>query len=219
MEQLVEIVELKKRSDVHLARKIWHMGGVSLMAAIYASVPEKMALMLLALAWLTFVPVDVLRQKNEKLNQLLVTAFKPIMRKSEVDRLAGTSYLISGVTLVAFIFPREVVLLTFLFLAFADPLASYFGIKYGKDKIFGEKSLQGSLAAFFVCAILTFCFLTYNGILLDRIVMFSLFAGLAGSLAELIPIWKIDDNFTLPVLSASALWLLFTLFGAFGSYL
>lgn len=218
VENILSIVDLKRRSDIHWARKFWHMGGVSLIAAVYSQIPEKTSLILLTLSWLLFVPADILRLKNPALNDLLVHMFRPIMRQNEVNRIAGTSYLLTGLCLVSFIFPREIVLLTMMFLAFADPIASYFGIVYGKDKIFGEKSLQGTMAAFFVCAILTFYYLTSNWMLMDRLVIVSLLGGLIGALAELIPIFKLDDNLTLPLVSATSLYILFQIFGAFSSY-
>ena len=208
-------IDLKKRSEIHLARKIWHMATVSAMAAFYAFAPERVSLTILVVAWLLFVPVDFLRHFNSSLNDVLTHLFRPIMRDHEVNKVAGTSYLLTGVALVAFVFQREIVLLTLLFLAFADPIASYFGIKFGKDKLIGHKSLQGTLAAFFVCAVLSFSFLYAHNLLMDRLVVFSLLAGLIGALAELIPIWKLDDNLTLPILSSTFLWVLFSLFGAF----
>lgn len=211
---LSSLMELKKRSEIHWARKIWHMVGVTLLAAVYAYMPEKVSLTILVVAWLLFVPVDFLRQKNKTLNDVLVHLFRPVMRDSELKKIAGTSYLLTGVLIISFVFPREVVLLTMLFLAFADPIASYFGIRFGKDKIFGHKSLQGSLAAFFVCAVLCFAFLFSHNLLVDRIIVVSLLGGLIGALAELIPISKLDDNLTLPILSSISLWVLFFLFGA-----
>jgi dolichol kinase len=215
VEQILRVVDLKRRSDIHWARKFWHMGGVSIIAALYAHLPEKTSITLLTVAWFLFVPADFLRLKYPALNDFLVFAFRPIMRQHEVDRIAGTSYLLTGLVIVASLFPPQIALLTMMFLAFADPIASYFGIRYGKDKIFGEKSLQGTLAAFFVCAMLTFYFLTSHWLLMDRLIVVSLIGGLIGALAELIPIFKLDDNLTLPVVSATALWILFNIFGAF----
>lgn len=211
---VLEVMDLKKRSEIHWARKIWHIGAVSLLVALFAFLPEKTALAFLVLAWLAFVPVDFMRHRWPQLNDVLVHLFRPLMRDSELHKLAGTTYLLTGVLIVAFIFPRDLLILTLLFLAFADPIASYFGIKFGKDKIFGHKSLQGSLAAFVVCAVLTAIYLYSRLLLLDRLIVVSLLGGLIGALAELIPIGKLDDNLTLPILSASFLYLLFGLFGA-----
>lgn len=211
-------IELKKRSDLHLARKVWHMTGVSLMAVAYFYLPKSISLTVLSIASILFIVVDILRHKYPALNEFTVHAFSLIMRESEVNRLAGTTYLLMGVSIVVILFPPQVVGLTLLFLAFADPIASFFGIKFGKDKILGNKSLQGFLAAFVVCTILCVGYLYYTNFLTDRILVVSLLAGLAGALAELIPIGKMDDNLTLPVLSAISLLGIFTIFGGFAIY-
>ncbi|WP_374029614.1 diacylglycerol/polyprenol kinase family protein [Bdellovibrio bacteriovorus] len=183
----------------------------------YVYLPPAVSMTILVTAWLLFVPIDFARQKYPALNDLAVHAFKPIMRQSEVKKLAGTTYLLSGVLIVDVLFPREIVGLTLLFLAFADPIASYFGILYGKDKIFGHKSIQGFMAAFFVCAAVTFFYLLYHNYLMDRLIIVSLFAGLVGAFAELIPVGKLDDNLTLPLMSAVGLTILFYFFGFFAT--
>ncbi|HEY8270271.1 MAG TPA: hypothetical protein VIG33_05240 [Pseudobdellovibrionaceae bacterium] len=210
-------LELKKRSDIHLARKIWHVVGVSGIFLAYVLLPEMISSLILAAAVVIFLPIDFLRHKYPALNDWMVHAFKPIMRTHEVHRIAGTTYLLSGVSVIVAFFPRPVVALTLLFLAFADPIASLVGIKYGKDKVFGHKSVQGFMAAFVVCALATSIYLTYHNIIFDRVIIVSLLAGLIGALAELVPIGKIDDNFTLPVLSGAGLYILFYLFGLFAA--
>jgi diacylglycerol kinase (CTP) len=210
-----QAVQFKQRSDMHWRRKLWHMGGVSIIALVYAFLPEPIALFLMSIAFFVFVPLDILRQKNEGLNKFILGLFQPIMREYERNRLAGTTYLLSGLMLVTLVFPRPIVLLTMMYLAFADPIASYFGIRFGKDKILGSKSIQGTLAAFVVCAILTALTLSSGGTLSDRAITISLLGGVIGALAELIPVWDLDDNLTLPLLSASGLWILFLMFGGF----
>ncbi|MEK2689814.1 diacylglycerol/polyprenol kinase family protein [Bdellovibrio sp. HCB288] len=216
-EGFLNLVDLKKRSDIHYARKIWHMSAVFAMFLAFVYLPEKVSLTLLVVAWILFVPFDFLRHRYPALNDIAVHAFKPIMRQSEVKKLAGTTFLLTGVLIVYVIFPRPIVALTLLFLAFADPIASYFGILYGKDKIFGHKSIQGFMAAFFVCMGLTLVFLLYHNYLTDRVIVISLLAGLVGAFAELIPVGKLDDNLTLPLMSAVGLSILFYFFGFFAN--
>ena len=139
------------------------------------------------------------------------------MRSTEVNKLAGTTYLLTGVLVITLLFSSTVVSLSLLFLAFADPIASFVGIKYGKDKIFGHKSVQGFVAAFVVCAVLTALFLTYNAVP-EHVLVISLLSGLVGALAELIPIGKLDDNFSMPVLSSLGLTILFYFFGFFSYF-
>lgn len=207
----------KNRSDLHIARKIWHVAGVFTLFAGWVLFPFWLSMTLLILGWLIFVPVDIVRQNNPNVNKSLTRLFQPIMRSSELNRLAGTTYLLTGVILIAFIFNRGVVSISLLFLAFADPIASYIGIKYGKDKIFGHKSVQGFAAAFFVCTIVCYVYLAYSQIS-QHILIASLLAGLVGALAELIPLGKLDDNFSMPVLSSLGLSVLFYFFGFYSFF-
>ncbi len=205
------LADYKKRSDVHLARKIWHVTTVFIMFLCWHFFSFWICMSLLVIGWIAFVPADVLRLKNPELNLKLTQMFKMIMRQNELDRLAGTTYLITGTILVAMLFPKSIVAISLLFLAFADPIASYIGIRYGKDKIFGHKSVQGFIAAFVVCGVLTYTFLYLNNVS-DYILIVSLLSGLVGALAELIPVAKLDDNFTMPVLSSLGLYIIFYLF-------
>lgn len=138
-------VEFKKKSDLHLARKIWHMSGVFAIFCGWVLLPRWVALLALSLVWLVFVSGDTIRQKSPEFNRRLMAAFGPIMRNYEINRLAGTTYLLSGVLLIALIFNAGVVSLSLLFLAFADPIASFVGIKWGKDKILGTNPCKDLL--------------------------------------------------------------------------
>lgn len=100
-----------------------------------------------------------------------------------------------------------------LFLCFGDPIASYFGIRFGKDKLVGNKTLQGTMAGFVVCTLVALVYYYYNNIMLDRVLIVAPISGLIGALAELVPVGKMDDNFTFPVISATCLYILFGLFG------
>ncbi len=210
-------MDFKRRSDIHYARKLWHVLGVFVMFLAYVLLPWSVSYGILLTSWIAFGAFDVLRQSRPALNEWALHAFKAILRENEVQRLAGTTHLLTGVLIITSLFPRPVVALTLLFLAFADPFASLVGIKYGKDKIFGHKSIQGFMAAFVVCFLLCLIFLRYNAYLVDRLLVVSLFAGLIGAFSELVPIGKLDDNLTLPVLSAVGLYILFYFFGFFAN--
>ncbi len=202
----------RKRSDLHWERKIWHIVSVFGMFLVYVWTPLHVSRIILLAAIAFFVPFDLLRQRYKGLNEFALHLFRPIIRDSEIHRFAGTTYLLLGVGAIHLLFSRDVVSLTLLFLAFADPLASFIGIRYGKDKIFGHKSVQGFLAAYTVCFICTVSYLFVLNLAWDRVLFFSILAALVGALSELVPIGKLDDNLTLPVLSALGLSLLFHLF-------
>jgi len=76
-EPLMEWRELKNRSDIHLARKIWHLTTVSMMFFIFEAASYQVSTLLLAFGFAIFITVDFLRQKFEKLNQFSVTLMAP----------------------------------------------------------------------------------------------------------------------------------------------
>jgi diacylglycerol kinase (CTP) len=203
--------EFKQKSDLHLFRKAWHMGGVMILFLIWIFFKFPISTYIFAACWIVFVPGDVVRIKYPEYNKIFNKLFKLILRSTELDRLAGTTYLLTSVIFISMLFSHTIVGLSLLFLAFADPLASYAGIKWGRHKIFGHKSYEGFFAAFVVCAIITYSVLSYLGISTNLFYL-SLIAGLCGALAELIPLGKMDDNFTMPILSSICLYFLFIFF-------
>ncbi len=212
-EPAVEWRDLKNRSDVHWARKIWHIVTVFSMFMIYQLAPYSVSLTILLVSCAIMIPFDFLRLRYTKLNDIALIFMGPLMRKSEIQSTAGTTYLLTGVAVIVLFFPKPIVGLSLLFLAFADPLASYAGIRYGKDKLIGNKSIQGFMMAFAVCFLLTFLFLAGYDLLLSRRLIIAILCGVVGALAELIPVAKLDDNLTMPIMSAVGTWAVFQLFG------
>jgi len=207
---------LKQKSDLHLSRKIWHCGGICGMAFAYAFMPNRMAWVTLIGLSAFIIPLDLLRLKHLGLNHTTMRVFGPVMRHHEKGALSGFSYLLIGAMFLLWFNQFHIVILTLLFLAFGDPVASFFGLRFGKDKILGSKTLQGTMAAFVVCTIISAVYYYFNNIMTERLLIVVPLSGLIGAAAELIPIGKIDDNLSFPVLGASLLWLLFTVYGGFG---
>lgn len=207
--------KLRSKSDLHLARKIWHCTGIVGMVLLYNYFgTERSWWIILSLAAF-FFPLDWLRQTRPKLNQATMKVFGPVMRQHEEKAFSGLSYLLlGGIILLAF-FERHVIILSLLFLAIADPLASYFGIRFGRDRILGNKTLQGTLAAFFACSAIAGTYYYLNGIMTERLLIVAPISGVIGAATELIPVGKLDDNLTCPVLSALGLSALFYLYGGF----
>ena len=174
-----------------------------------------MALQTLVLVSATCIFIDVFRQRSERFNALVLRVFGLFMREYERTGTTGVTYLMLGVLIIVALFPPSIVMLSLLFLAIADPVASYFGLKYGRDRLVGRKSLQGSMAAFFVCLIIAAVYFFAHNMMTDRILIVSILAGFIGAVAEAIPIGDIDDNLVLPVVSSCLLWVVYFFFGGF----
>lgn len=206
---------LKARSDIHLARKVWHFLGVTCVLVIYHNVSRPVALQLLTLVGSFVIFCDLYRLKSAWFNKIFVRIFGALMRDSEQKTLLGSTYMAIGVFICVALFPPLVVKLSLIFLAVADPLASYFGIRYGKDRLFGNKSLQGSTAAFVSCSLVSAIYFLSKGIMVERLLIASLLSGLVGAISEGVPVGKLDDNLVMPIVSSTLLMLLFLVLGGF----
>lgn len=201
---------LHKRSDLHLLRKLWHMGMGSACIFIYYRTGEDnkfWAWVTLAIALAGFAS-DFARHRSEKLNDLVISVMGPFMRSSERTGMTGLPFYALGVSLALHLFQKEIALLATFFLVFSDPISSFFGIIYGKDKIMPNKSLQGAIAGFFTCYLISLFYgLTY-GAEESGLLWFAICAGVVGALSEMLSAFNVDDNLTIPVVSGLGLTVL-----------
>lgn len=203
-------MELSDRKQPHIARKIWHIVGVGLVTWLYYVLPYSVAIGLLSGASILFISLDFLRFKSPWFKSAVTKMMILFIRKEELEKPTGLSFMCLGFWLLIMLFDREVALLTMLFVMLGDPVASYIGVRYGKDKI-GDKTVQGFLACFAVCVIVALIFLRVNDFNSSRWIYVSLLAALSASGAELIQINKVDDNLSMPVICGLLLTILFSL--------
>ena len=100
------------------------------------------------------IPLDFLRQSRPHLNRATLKVFGRVMRRREYHSISGFTYLLCGEIILLAFFHHHIVNIALLFLAFGDPMASYVGIKFGTEKIVGNKTLQGAIAAFVICTLI-----------------------------------------------------------------
>ncbi len=211
----METIELKKKSDLHLGRKLYHAAGVCLMIAIYSFAGHERSWYILGAATALAIPFDFTRLSRPGLNRLAIRLFGPLMRRHEVNHVSGMSYLFLGCLFLLLYDDPHILTLTLLFLAFGDPIASFFGICYGKDKIIGNKTLQGTMASLVVCSLIAVAYYYFHNIMTERLFIVAPLSGMIGAVSELVPVGRLDDNFTFPIICSVLLWALFHLFGGF----
>jgi diacylglycerol kinase (CTP) len=201
---------LHKRSDLHLLRKVWHIttGSLGLFIFHRASLDQRTwAVIILAIAIFGFVG-DIIRSRIPMLNNGVIRIMGPLMRRSEKEGFSGLPFYALGVSLALFFFERHIALLAVMFLVFSDPLSSFFGVLYGKDKILPNKSLQGAVAGFFTCYLITLFYSINHTSISNNILIFSVVAGVIGAASELVSAFNVDDNLTIPVLSGLGMTIL-----------
>lgn len=202
---------LRHRSDLHLQRKLFHvMGGVIYLVPYLAlGWSKEFMAAIIGTALAAVMGVEYARARWEWVNSLAVRYMGPVMRDTEVNTLTGIPFYQASCLFAFLIFPHHITVLSILYLALGDPSSSFFGVLYGRNKIFPNKSLQGTMGGFLVCALATFAYLHTQNFPGGKVLLLSLLGGFAGAVAELLPL-NIDDNFAIPVVSgalmALALW-------------
>jgi dolichol kinase len=191
------------------------MGMGLMMVCIYGSgLSASNSVLLLAAFLCLSIFMELSRLRVPSLNEKIIRYWGPIMRSCEVDRMSGIPYYILAALLAIGIFPKPVAILSILYLACGDPIASLFGIQYGHKSIrfSNGKSLIGTLAGIVTCFVVGLCYLQSMGFHGGTLFVVATVGALAGGTAELVP-FDTDDNFTIPIVSGFALWLLFILLG------
>ncbi|VVT57286.1 uncharacterized protein SAPINGB_P005642 [Magnusiomyces paraingens] len=209
-----------------IPRKVFHSSIGFLTLWLYAVgiqfsqvTPILMAILVIVLS------SDLIRFRWPAFNEIYISVLGPLMRQKEINSYNGVIFYLIGLIFVFSFFPKDVSLISLLLLSWADTAASTFGRAYGHltPKIGNGKSLAGSLAAFatgVISAVLLYKYFipkyNYNNLPGDifwtpetSFIPFSLLVlicGLIGAISEAIDIYEIDDNLTIPALSAIILY-------------
>lgn len=201
---------LARRSDLHLLRKGFHMSGALMLLTpyLFLGLSQEYMAAILGTVLAVVMSIEYARSRWEWVNSVAVKVMGPVMRDTEVNQLTGIPFYMASCLFAFLIFPRHIAVLSILYLAFGDPSSSFFGVLYGRNKIFPNKSLQGTLGGFFICTLVTALYLLWQGIDRDYVLLLSLLGGFAGSVAELLPL-NVDDNFSIPVISGLLMALAF----------
>lgn len=202
-------IRLSLKTDLHLARKAWHLVTGILIAYLYYAVLSKLVSVIILGSILGLdLLVEITRLRVPSLNEKILKYWGILMRSHETSRFSGVPYYLASSCIVIALFPKPIAVLSILLLAFGDPMASLFGNLFGKLSLQFKsgKTLIGTLAGILTCFFVSFIFLN-NAMNLPKHVLFqlSLFGGLAGGISELLS-FEIDDNFSVPIISGFVLW-------------
>ncbi len=177
-----------------MLRKLFHFSGI-IIPVIYLLTDKKTALIVTAGIFIIEIVLEMLRIKGI----LKVPLIEENMKKQEYKKLSGSFfYVLSGLITIG-LFEKYIAVSSLFILSIADPLTSILGSKFGRVRFLG-KSLEGSMI-----------FLATSFLIL-RVFSFPLSvaicAAVIASLTELFSSRLVDDNLSIPLVSALALTLL-----------
>ena len=208
-------IRLHMRTDLHLARKLWHMlMGLAIVSIYLSGMSRSTAVFTLGCVLGLDLLMETVRLRSPAINETILRYWGPLMRTNEIGRVSGIPYYLAAAILAIGIFPKPIAVLSILYLACGDPMASLFGVLYGKRSIKfpNGKSLVGTLAGVVTCGIATYVFLSGFGLSTSSVLILTALGGISGGTAELLPL-EVDDNFSIPIVSGFVLWLSFIILG------
>ncbi len=183
----------KKSLRKEILRKLFHLLEVPLLIG-YTLVRhyfnERLATLLITVAFLLLLEIEYIRlEYNPKIPE-----FFNVLRHKERNNVTGTIFFIAATIIVFAAFDYPIAVTALLLTVFGDLAAALVGIKFGKTYLYKDKTLEGTLAGFTMNCLVGFLFLpAYPLIFIPMAVVASLVELLTG---------KLDDNLTVPLLSA-----------------
>ena len=185
---------LEKVMKFSLLRRLFHISGVII--PISYLLWGKLTALVLATGLLVLLSVAEVLRLTGVLDSPLV---KRQLKEKEMDRPTGSLFYVGGCLLTILVFSKPVAVASILVLIVSDPLASLIGSRWGKRFLLG-KSLEGT-GTFFLSSILILeCFSFKAHAVLA--------AACAGTAAELLSSRFLDDNLSIPLVTAIALTIL-----------
>jgi len=193
----------------HIGRKLYHLfGGLGLLS-LYSLLGRREALLCYGVLVFAVLAVDITRLKVPAFNQFIQSRFSSFIRKNEANKLTGTAPYVLGIGLTLFLYRTDIATAAVCFLAFGDVAATTVGERWGKTKISGDKSLEGTVA-FAVIAAAAGLALPLVGIHLAPGLVVA--GALAAAGVELVP-FPVNDNLVIPLVSGGTMELIAWLAG------
>jgi diacylglycerol kinase (CTP) len=218
--------ELRSRNDLHLSRKVFHIISGTLITLLFVNTFTRVeGILLMTSGFLILSIWDLMRLGIPALNRLTFKLMGPLMREGEKNKPSAQLYYLLGLVWAVAVLPKPIAVQAILTLAWMDPVAALFGIRFGRvkwntllrvrtGKGLGDKTIEGSCAGFLAMPV--------DGTLWwpdpFLILILASVGGFSALVAEAWPTqW--DDNVNIPFWSGLAVWTVAVLMGVPMRYL
>ncbi|MEC8051507.1 MAG: SEC59/DGK1/VTE5 family protein [Myxococcota bacterium] len=204
--RIPESLKLSRLKPKNYARNFFHFANSAWAIALYQYTADRDFMLGVAgFFLLVAVSIEVSRKFSTRLNAWFCDGlFGSVARPHELHNITAATWYALAMVIGVYFFPQHAVEAGALVLGIGDPIASIVGKTWGKTKVWGEKSLEGSLGFFGVATLaLAFYFTVIaGGYSLTMVALASVLVALAGPLTELFS-GRIEDNFSIPLASGA----------------
>lgn len=146
------------------------------------------------------------RKISPRANQVLMRAFGKVAHPYERHSVNSASWYALALMLLALFVPPVGCAVGVVVLGFGDPFAAIIGRRFGRTRLPGGRSLEGSLAFVVAGTLMSLPVLLLGHQLPVGVALGVAVTGAsAGALAEVLS-GRLDDNFTIPLIAGLAAW-------------
>lgn len=181
-----------------LLRKGTHLSGL-IIPILYFFFDKSIMLVIVGSVTCIAYGVEFAKRFYPTFSNYFFHYLKPLLRTHEQKgAITGATYYITSVFLCILIFDKSIAITCIFFIILGDTAAALIGKRWGRTKLIGNKSLEGSAACFIVCLFITLYWI--NPIV-------GITGAFIATLTELLPL-RIDDNLTVPLISGGVMQLM-----------
>mgnify|MGYP003306122303 CR=1 FL=1 len=142
------------------------------------------------------IVIEYLRIRSVVIKKIFNNFLKSMLRIHEINgKFTGATWVFIGSTLTVAFFPKEIAVISLIYMSIGDTVAGLVGRKFGKIKFY-DKTIEGSLAG------LIFCLLSGYLVQLSLPMEVVISGAFAAMFIELLPI-SIDDNLSVPLFAGT----------------
>lgn len=190
-----EFYKIEKSKDVRWWRVILRPFAVIFIFIDYYF-GNRTSLLTIGAVTLIFLIADIARLAYSKVEKFILSDFKYLFKKSEEGKFSSMTLFLLASFSIFLVFPKEIAYLAFTFLVFGDIFSKIYGMKFGRKRIIGERTLEGSLSYFSGSLGSGYILSLFIGVDIGILIMGAVLA----SLTELLSI-GLDDNFGVGLIS------------------
>ena len=183
-----------------LLRKLLHLSNLVIPFTYLFYFESKVQALIILLPITSFAfLIEYLRINSTSVKNTFDKYLFSMLRKHEKSgKYTGATWVFISSTLSIGIFPKEIAIISLVYMSIGDTAAGLIGRKFGRIKIF-NKTLEGALAGFIVCLMV--------GLMIDLNLSKTVvtIGALSATIIELMPI-PIDDNLRIPLFSGTVMY-------------
>lgn len=193
-------------------RKVIHIFSAVIPIGYYF-LGKEIALWILIPILVSLLLVELLKYKVKFIYNIYVKYFSYLLRSHEYDkkkfRLNGSSWLLIADILCIILFPKLIAITGMLLLSLSDSSSAIMGRVFGKKQYAPNRSVVGTVTFFIVGAAIVLLTPKYGYLQMEYI-----FGFIAVAIATIVDSinFPTDDNFSIPLSSSFALYLLYVIF-------